>query len=245
MPTIDARLRYAGRRLGAVRRRWGRRQRARGGAWSCVGRSATGSPCSTRRGTQARSRWLTSNFFTATLTRQEAPSRDYRTQPRVHRGPRHRRRRTSRCARAGTPTCALPMYRKGQVLSPGTAMSMGAGHVAVLGSPSPAQTKETWRRPMGRSGDSPRVSYARLAVMQAIFERTGGRWTPGRGRSIHLHSLEDEGLVTITEHDGRRVAVLTPRGRSSAVAMQASAMAPWHEPRPGGVSVRCGRSWNR
>jgi DNA-binding PadR family transcriptional regulator len=51
-------------------------------------------------------------------------------------------------------------------------------------------------------------------MIQELEERTGGRWTPSAG-SIYptLQLLEDEGLVTSEELDGRRVYSLTEPGQ--------------------------------
>jgi DNA-binding PadR family transcriptional regulator len=54
-------------------------------------------------------------------------------------------------------------------------------------------------------------------LMQAIAERSGGRWTPSPGAIYPtLNQLEDEGLVTVTADAGRRLATLTDTGRSTA-----------------------------
>ena len=54
-------------------------------------------------------------------------------------------------------------------------------------------------------------------IIQALEERTGGRWRPSPG-SIYptLQQLEDEGLVRAEERDGRRVFTLTDEGRAEA-----------------------------
>jgi DNA-binding PadR family transcriptional regulator len=54
-------------------------------------------------------------------------------------------------------------------------------------------------------------------MIQELEERTGGRWTPSAG-SIYptLQLLEDEGLVTAEEIDGRRVYSLTDTGKEAA-----------------------------
>lgn len=51
-------------------------------------------------------------------------------------------------------------------------------------------------------------------LMQAISDRTNGRWAPSPG-AVHpaLNQLEDEGLVTLTAESGRWVATLTEAGR--------------------------------
>ncbi len=54
-------------------------------------------------------------------------------------------------------------------------------------------------------------------MIQELEERTGGRWTPSAG-SIYptLQLLEDEGLVTAEEIDGRKVYSLTDAGKEAA-----------------------------
>lgn len=54
-------------------------------------------------------------------------------------------------------------------------------------------------------------------MIQELEERTGGRWTPSAG-SIYptLQLLEDEGLVTAEEVEGRKVYSLTEAGQEAA-----------------------------
>ena len=53
-------------------------------------------------------------------------------------------------------------------------------------------------------------------MIQELEERTGGRWRPSAG-SIYptLQLLEDEGLVSAEEVDGKRVFSLTDAGREA------------------------------
>ena len=51
-------------------------------------------------------------------------------------------------------------------------------------------------------------------LMQAIAERSGGRWTPSPGAIYPtISQLEDEGLVTVTAEAGRKLVALTDAGR--------------------------------
>jgi len=57
-------------------------------------------------------------------------------------------------------------------------------------------------------------------LMQAIADRTGGRWTPSPGAIYPtLSQLEDEGLVIITRDAGRKLATITDAGREHVSAM--------------------------
>jgi DNA-binding PadR family transcriptional regulator len=51
-------------------------------------------------------------------------------------------------------------------------------------------------------------------LMQAIADRSGGRWTPSPGAIYPtISQLEDEGLVTVTAESGRKLVTLTEAGR--------------------------------
>jgi len=65
-------------------------------------------------------------------------------------------------------------------------------------------------------------------VMQELTERSGGMWRPSPG-SIYptLQLLEDEGLVTSEEIEGRRVFKLTDEGRAEVEKRGEGARAPW------------------
>ena len=66
-------------------------------------------------------------------------------------------------------------------------------------------------------------------MIQELDERTGGRWKPSAG-SIYptLQLLEDEGLVSAEEVDGKRVHSLTDAGREQ-VPDRTDARRPWEE----------------
>jgi DNA-binding PadR family transcriptional regulator len=60
--------------------------------------------------------------------------------------------------------------------------------------------------------EEPRHGYA---IMTELTERSGGLWRPSPG-SVYpvLQQLQDEGLVSVTEEEGRRVFALTASGRT-------------------------------
>jgi DNA-binding PadR family transcriptional regulator len=64
-------------------------------------------------------------------------------------------------------------------------------------------------------------------LMQAIAERTGGRWTPSPGAVYPtISQLEDEGLITVTAGAGRKLVTLTDAGREQLAANRDS----WGDP---------------
>ncbi len=73
--------------------------------------------------------------------------------------------------------------------------------------------------------EEPRNGYQ---LMQEIERRSDGQWRPSPG-SIYpaLQQLEDEGLVTTTERDGRKVYSLTDEGRAHVEANRSDLGAPW------------------
>src|SRR3954469_5394963 len=94
------------------------------------------------------------------------------------------------------------------------------------GRPSPPEGPDG-RRHRGGRGRAPRgdVRAATLLLlaeepmhgyqlMQAIAERSGGRWAPSPGAIYPtISQLEDEGLVTVTADAGRKLVTLTDAGR--------------------------------
>jgi DNA-binding PadR family transcriptional regulator len=71
--------------------------------------------------------------------------------------------------------------------------------------------------------DEPRNGYQ---LMQAIEERTGGRWRPSPG-SVYptLSQLEDEGLIHAIEQDDAKLFELTAAGRKRVAGSDAPP--PW------------------
>jgi DNA-binding PadR family transcriptional regulator len=76
-------------------------------------------------------------------------------------------------------------------------------------------------------GEEPRNGYQ---LMQTIEERSDGRWRPSPG-SVYptLQQLQDEGLVTVSEEDGRRTFSLTDAGRAEVERASAGRRAPWED----------------
>jgi DNA-binding PadR family transcriptional regulator len=74
--------------------------------------------------------------------------------------------------------------------------------------------------------DRPMHGYEMITELD---ERTGGRWRPSAG-SIYptLQLLEDEGLVTADDVEGRKVYSLTDSGKE-AVPDRAEGQRPWEE----------------
>lgn len=65
-------------------------------------------------------------------------------------------------------------------------------------------------------------------LIQALEQKTQGRWRPSPG-SVYpsLQLLADEGLVTSSERDGKRVHELTDEGRSEATQRVEASGYPW------------------
>lgn len=58
-------------------------------------------------------------------------------------------------------------------------------------------------------------------LMQAIAERSGGRWAPSPGAIYPtINQLEDEGLVSVTAEAGRRLATLTEAGHQAVADLR-------------------------
>jgi DNA-binding PadR family transcriptional regulator len=82
--------------------------------------------------------------------------------------------------------------------------------------------------------DEPMHGYQ---LMQAIAERSGGRWTPSPGAIYPaINQLEDEALVTVTAESGRKVVALTEAGREYVDVSRES----WPDPFAGFAEPRSG-----
>ena len=74
-------------------------------------------------------------------------------------------------------------------------------------------------------------------LMQAIADRSGGRWTPSPGAIYPaINLLEDEGLVTVVAESGRKVATLTDAGRAQVEENRDT----WSDPFSAGRESRTG-----
>lgn len=96
----------------------------------------------------------------------------------------------------------------------------------------------------GRGRPRPRRGDVRLAILTLLAEqpmhgyqiitelgeRSGGLWRPSPG-SVYptLQQLQDEGLVTSSEQDGRRTFELTESGRTQAATAADGRPAPWDQ----------------
>jgi DNA-binding PadR family transcriptional regulator len=75
-------------------------------------------------------------------------------------------------------------------------------------------------------------------LMQAIADRSGGRWTPSPGAIYPtIAQLEDEGLVTVEAESGRKLVTLTDTGRERAQA-GTDPFATWSGDAPAGANLR-------
>ena len=91
--------------------------------------------------------------------------------------------------------------------------------------------------PRASRGDIRAATLALLAeqpmhgyqIIQEITDRSSGVWTPSPG-SVYptLQHLEDEGLVTVTITEGKKVFSLTDAGRAANESTAATS-APWEE----------------
>ncbi|MFC6237391.1 PadR family transcriptional regulator [Longivirga aurantiaca] len=76
-------------------------------------------------------------------------------------------------------------------------------------------------------------------LMQAISDRSGGRWTPSPGAIYPaIAQLEDEGLVLVTADSGRKVAALTDAGREAVAAAETTDPFGSFDAEPAGPDLR-------
>jgi DNA-binding PadR family transcriptional regulator len=73
-------------------------------------------------------------------------------------------------------------------------------------------------------------------IMSRLEAKSGGAWRPSAG-SVYptLQQLEDEGLATSAESEGKRVYTITSEGAAEATRRIAEAGEPWAAPAGGGV----------
>jgi DNA-binding PadR family transcriptional regulator len=65
-------------------------------------------------------------------------------------------------------------------------------------------------------------------IIQELDARSGGRWRPSPG-SVYptLQLLEDEGLVTVEQREGKKVFAITDAGR--AILAERAGVPPWED----------------
>jgi DNA-binding PadR family transcriptional regulator len=82
--------------------------------------------------------------------------------------------------------------------------------------------------------DEPQNGYQ---LMQAIEERSGGRWRPSPG-SVYpaLAQLEDQGFVQSVERDGQKLYEITDAGREH-LAERHEHPAPWEDDDPASQTI--------
>jgi len=67
-------------------------------------------------------------------------------------------------------------------------------------------------------------------MIQEIRERSGEAWSPSPGAIYPtIQLLNDEGLITTRDEDGKKVSSLTDAGRQAAEQLAATKAAPWDE----------------
>ncbi len=113
----------------------------------------------------------------------------------------------------------------------------GGGRHGGWGGP-PFMAGGPWGRgPRARRGDVRTAVLALLEekpmhgyqIIQELDERSGGQWRPSPG-SVYptLQLLEDEGLVTASEQEGKRVFELTDAGKD-VLAKRKDTTPPWEQ----------------
>jgi DNA-binding PadR family transcriptional regulator len=87
--------------------------------------------------------------------------------------------------------------------------------------------------------EEPRNGYQ---IMQEVQERSGGVWSPSPG-SVYpaLQQLEDEGLITTQESDGRKLFAITDEGRALLAERGTERPAPWEQAGGAGGAHELGR----
>ena len=80
---------------------------------------------------------------------------------------------------------------------------------------------------LGLLAEKPMHGYQ---VIQELSDRSGGAWRPSPG-SVYptLQLLEDEGLVSATEVEGKRVYELTEAGRAQVAERKDAGAMPWDQ----------------
>ncbi|HEY0521005.1 MAG TPA: PadR family transcriptional regulator [Ilumatobacteraceae bacterium] len=67
-------------------------------------------------------------------------------------------------------------------------------------------------------------------MITEIRERSGGAWSPSPGAIYPtIQLLNDEGLITTQDQDGKKVSALTDEGRKVAEELSTTKTAPWDD----------------
>jgi DNA-binding PadR family transcriptional regulator len=114
----------------------------------------------------------------------------------------------------------------------------GRGPWGFGGPPFPGPWFGGGGRPRPRRGDVRLAVLTLLAeapmhgyqIITELSERSGGVWRPSPG-SVYptLQQLQDEGLVSVEEQDGRRTFSLTDAGRTEVERASQGRRAPWED----------------
>jgi DNA-binding PadR family transcriptional regulator len=140
------------------------------------------------------------------------------------------------------PTCRSGRHGGGRAEAYGPRGEFGGGHgFGHRGGPRGGGRGRRARRGDIRTAallllaEEPRNGYQ---IMQEVQERSGGLWSPSPG-SVYpaLAQLEDEGLISTGEQDGRKVLTLTDAGRKLVQERDSERPAPWEPQDVGGETI--------
>ena len=138
----------------------------------------------------------------------------------------------------GTPGVSGPSERCHHGSRHGSAGGWGGPPWGGAGFGGPGGPGPWGRGPRARRGDVRIAILALLAekpmhgyqIIQELSDRSGGAWRPSPG-SIYptLQLLEDEGLVSAKEIDGKRVFDVTDEGRKTVADRKDGGAMPWDQ----------------
>jgi DNA-binding PadR family transcriptional regulator len=135
-----------------------------------------------------------------------------------------RGRRRGHHPRRGGPRMGedMPMHRGRGGRGPSRGSSRGAGRGSGRGR---APRGDVRTAVLMLLAEEPMHGYQ---LMQAIADRSDGRWTPSPGAIYPtINQLEDEGLVTVTAEAGRKLVTLTDAGREYVETRRATSIDPF------------------